>query len=740
MTAIKTLTASLFRPTTSLTGNEQPSIFRGENLVLRGQPGNSYFEVFGGNKNLGENYNIDAAAFRLTGTISFDAGDVIIRGVGTLFISELHIGQMIQAATEFFVVQEVTSNTRFVAYRAGITSAATQAARRMPQLFALNGKRGVLLSGNAIQFEKGHIVAVGSGELYVNGSVLGGTSLAAANKPQIALYRATTNDYAIRPLGFDSAPPKPVINTVAGGQKKMADGKNSFMIAYWHALPDGTDGYSNPCEVIKLDGAATPAPLLIDTTNSKTRYEFDFTTSLVGLPENAKGFIVYGSLSGKKSISTSGTTTTTSSPNETNYENGSWYRVAKIKVADLAANKAFVEYLDADIFDEVTGNNDAPPACEFVAKIEGKPLYISCYGKPRAVGGDASRRGDNPGPSCVVSKFANPDAAPAEWAASITNDIIGWFEGVGRIFLMTQASLDFIVSTGLMGTGFGGANGVELPIISRPYWKTGAANRYSITLVEDTIYGFSGGKLFQSIGNGDENSQKYEFSAPVEDIIRNWNGGHELTAQDSNNNSILFINSAAYKNAAGYWVTEILPFSLSRNAFLPLIILSNDTRDMVVCGVANIKEKLEFLAGGRASGGTFSVSTFRYDEPDASNPVTSMPYYLLWQPTDDGAENKSKKIHSIRPTGKFTGMSIQIHGASAGQSINIADMEKGLNSLSGNISFTNTSVETRDFFRRVSFKNLSMYAIRLAGAWNGSGAKDRLDEIAIEISLHGRER
>jgi hypothetical protein len=736
MTATKTLTASLFRPTSSLTGGEAPSIFRGENLVLRGASGGiPYFEVFGGNKDLAENYNLNAAAFKLTGTIDYTAGNQVVTGTGTAFISELHIGQMILSGTEVFVVQEITDNTHFVSFRAPSGSAAAQVGRRLPQLFQINGKRGVMLTGNAIQFEKGHIIAVGSGELHINGATLPGSSLTATNKPKIALYRATTADYEIRALGFANTPPKPVVNAVAGGTKKMADGKNSFMIAYWSALPDGTDGYSNPCEVVKLDGAA--APLAISTADGKTRYEFDFTTSLVGMPSNATGFVVFGSLSGKKSVSTSGGTATTTSPNETNYENGSWFRTHKIKVSDLVANKAFIEYLDSDVFEEVTGNNDAPPACEFVAKIEGKPMYISCYGRSR-VGGDAE--GSNPGQACVVSKYGNPDGAPTEWAASISHDIIGWFEGVGRWFLMTASTLDFIVSTGLLGQSFSGTQQLELPIISRPYWKTGASNRYSVILVDDTLYGFSGNKLFKSVGNGDENVQKYEFGSPVEDITRLWNGGFVLTAHDAKNNNVCFIYSAAYKNAQGYWVSLILPYSLFRDAWLPLIVLSSPTRDMIVSGAANINERMEFLAGGRVSGGTFQTSTFRFDETDTVNPLTSMPYYLLWQPSDDGEESKSKQIHSIRPVGKFTSMKIQIHGARPGEPLIVANMEAGANSISGDIAFPDTDEITRGLVGKMAYKNLAMYAIRLSGNWDGAGMKDRIDEIAVEVSTHGRAR
>lgn len=734
---IKTLTAALFRPTTSMTGNEPPAIFRGQNMVLRGSQGNYYFEVFGGNKNLAENYNLDTSNYKLTGTVSFNADDSTIRGTTTVFKSQLHIGQMVLVATEVFVVKEILSNTAFISDRAPKTTVSSQTGFRLPQLFELNGKRGVLLTGSAIEMPKGHIITAGSGELYVNGAVLAGTSLTASNKPKAAIYRPSTNDYAVIDLGYSATPPKPTITPVSGGTKGMADGKYSFMVSYWSGEPEGLGGWSNPCEVIKLDGSA--APIEIDTGASKTRFEFDFTASLVGMPANAKGFIVYGSLAGKKTISVQGATTTTTSPNETNYENGSWFRVAKILTTDLAAGDlAYIEYLDADIWEEVTGNNDHPPDCEYVIKIEGKPAYVSCFGK-RTV---ASDKGSNPGPGVVVGKFSNPDGAPTEWMATVSNDILGVFEGVGRWFVMTNNSLDFIVPTGLFGQSLQGGNDLELPIIARPYWRSGASNRYSITLIEDTLYGFSGKKLFRSIGNGDENVKKYEFGGVMKDVTRTWSSGYVFAVEDPKNSQVIFIHSAAYKNSSGYWVSEFYPFSLDSelNAWLPKIVLSSTTQDMIVSGAAVVNQQLEFLAGGRKAGGTWEMRTYRYDEEDLDTPLTSQPYYLVWQISDDGAENLSKVVSGVRPDGKFTSMNLQIHGARAGGELDITDMEDGTNSFTGNISFANSTQQTVYLEKRIKIKNLAKYAIRISGTWNGSGMKDRLDEIAVRFDVHGKRR
>lgn len=685
----------------------------------------------GVNLDTSANTTAGVAGFKLTGSVTINANDPVVVGTSSLFKSELHIGQLLLIDTEIIAIKSIETDTSCTSYRAPTTSGGGKSAYRLPQLFEIDRKRGVLLSGNAIKFELGHIIAAGSGELFINGATLSGQSLTASERPRIAIFKPASSDYVVRDLGFDAPPPKPTVSVIAGGTKRMVPGnKHSFMISYWAGVPEGTNGFSDPCEPLKLDVGGNP----IKIVNATDRFEMDFTPSLVGMPANAKGFIIWGSLGGKKSIAVQGATTTTTSPNETNYDNGPWYEIAKVLTTDLIAGDLYrFEYLDEDVGRVATGDNDRPPDCEFLAKMENKPTYISALGDARV----GKTSGTNPGPSCIPSKFANPDAAPTDWKASGKDKIIGWFEGVGRWFLMTASSLDFIVSTGLLGQAFQGGLNAEFPIIWRPYWKTGAANRYSITIVDDTLYGRSGGKLFTSIGNGDENVKKYDFGSVVNDIIQGWNDGYVYTVEDPTNSQILFIYSAARKNASGYWESDILPYSLLYNAFLPIRRLSSTTQDMVVSGVAVIDNKMEFLAGGRVSGGTFQTRTYRYGEDDPT--LTSMPWYVIWQPSDDGLEAGSKRIHMVRLTAKATSPVLQIHGAKPGNEINISNMETGTSPLIQK-SLTTTTVIKRALELTFRITGIAIYAVRLGGTWNGTGMKDRLDELAIEVSTHGKNR
>lgn len=825
---VKTLKAALYQPTTSLTGNASPTVYRGENVVLRGlSAGDPYFEVFTGNLNLNE----DFAGVIISGRLDFTAGDENIGGSsGTLFKSELHQGQMIQAENgEVFVVRKIVSDIAFISWRVPTVNGSSQRAYRLHQMFELKGERGVMLTGSAVKFDKG-IIFVGSGDLSSNGSNLGGPFTATA-RPQVLIFRPETNDYELRPLGFDFPPPAPTINVITGGTKALVDqNKYSFMASWWTGSPDGTDGQSDPCAVIKKDGAA--ADIKINGVNN--RFEADVTNCIAAAPTNAKGIIVWQSLGGKKVISTptAGSPTTTN-PNEGNFDYGPWYKAVKVpfysvtfapgdinigtdtitlvnhkfdtadrifiassgtaptftilgpaapippttagyiirvdddhfKIAatkdaaaagtadDITAAGAGVhtisylqtgdkfpfELLDSELGPVVTSGNKRPPLCEFVGEMAGRPVYISCFGEATT----AEREGANPGPYCAMSKYDNPDGVPREWTrvTKCKNDIVGFFPGPGRLFLATPSTMQFAATTGLQGQLAGVGIDTQVPMIVLDYWKTGLAHRYSATAVEDTVFGRSGGKLFQSIGNADENVKKYDFGGPVEAITRAWNDGHVQTYGDSKNNCVMFVSSADHKNDEGFWVSIVQPYSLTENlGWMPAIVLDDSTRDSIISGGAAVSERFEFLMGGRDGKGNISLATYRFDEPDPANPVTSVKYYVIWQPSDDGAERRSKKISMIRLVAKGTNVKIQFHGAKPGQDINVDNMMAGTGALLPDIAFANSSMVKRYLEIPLVLRNLGTYAIRYAGEWDGTGMPDQLHEIAIEVGLHGRPR
>lgn len=732
---LKSLKAALFRPTTALAGDAGPTLFRGVNWVLRGiKTGNPYFEIFKGNKDLGENHTLS----KLTGTVTFTANSEAVNGSGTVFLTELHPGQLILAGTEVLAVRRVDSNLAFTCWRAPATSAAGVKARFLLQMGEIDGKRYVMRTGSVVKTTKGHYIAVGSGTLKIDGDVLPNESLVASSRPKIAIFRRTTRDYIVEDLGFEDVPPQPTVEMIEGGTKGMRDlSKHSIMVSYWAGAPEGSDGFSNPCDPVRLDIDGNP--IRIDGDNNKLRV--NLTPSLVDAPDNVKGFIIWKSLEGKDIKTITGSTVTIESPNESLYQNGPWFQVAKVLTSDLLTGNLYeFDALDQDLGREVSGGNDRPVSSEYVVKIDGRASYVSCLGEGTTDTGD----GGNPGPSVVISKADNPDAAPLEWVATAASTIIGVLKSRASHLLLMASGIDIATPTGLYGQQTSQGRAPDLPLRIEPFWESGAANRYSMVVVDDNqLIGRSGGKFIKSISEGDKSTQRYEFGAIVEEITDTWNDGHVLTGDDSHNGQALFIHSAAYKNAQGYWVTEILPYLLL-DVWLPKIVLSSPTRDMIVSGVAKIDNNLDFICGGRVAGGAFEQRTYRFGAGETN--LTSMQAYLLWQPSDDGYELTSKQINSFQVTGKLTTPVLQIHGARSGGSLSIRNMENGTGDydttayFSGDITLGSSRKVKERLRKRVKIKNLSTYAVRLESNWNGRGIPDRLEEIVIGLDMHGRER
>jgi hypothetical protein len=81
MGEILKLGGTSFHPSAANTGNENTTVLRGKNMMLRGSEGSFYFEAYGGHKNLNE----PIPMMQLTGTISYQEDSLIVTGSGTRF-------------------------------------------------------------------------------------------------------------------------------------------------------------------------------------------------------------------------------------------------------------------------------------------------------------------------------------------------------------------------------------------------------------------------------------------------------------------------------------------------------------------------------------------------------------------------------------------------------------------------------------------------------------------------------
>ena len=795
-----------FAPSTSLTGGADINLFRAVNCRLEGTDGPPKIVATRPSKDLSINYDLSAET--LTGSITTNEGDTAVSGAGTAFTTELHVGQMIflekGTSTDVLVVRRIESDTSFIADRPAVETIGGGTGYWLPTAyFDVGGKRGVLRRGNAVRIDRGDIVMVGDGNLFLEGT---DTGFAATRKPK-RLARQTDGTYIENPLGFDTTPTTPAVGGVAGGTKGMLGGNYSYQFSWYNSA---TKGFSNPSDPAKVDsltaldiyvgpggraqvdftttlavktfldaavtigtgeinfgaahGRLTGDPvklrnfggaLPVDTgtgsalASAKTFYVIKtgantlklartkaladagtaivFTSAagggthvLYSMPANADGFRVWQSASGGG----------VALVNDTNFANGPWYKASEILLTDLTSSHiGYVECVDAALGAISSGDNDAPPECEFVTEFANYLMWISALGN--ATG--SSKNGTSPGNYVLCQKQSNVEAAPSDWAVSVGEEITGFAGGIGRLFCLTARAMPFISATGRTEISRLVPTGLDLPFTSRPFWSKGGISPHQVVTVQGDVFAWSGGKLLMSPRGSGEFTNPFEISTPVDDLTADWANGYVLLKHDPKNQQILAISSAVRKNVDGYWETDILPFDLATNTWQPLIRLTNSSRDMIVSAAEIIADRLEFLAGGRITGGSgYSAGTFRYDEADG----TSVPFWFFVTPADLGEEFRRKRVHSVRLTGRFEDAEVKVYGTRDGGEFDLDAVEAGTGALA-TVTLDDAAAITRQFRKKWRVRRLDLAGFRFAGVWAGTGEPSRIDEMVVELDVTG---
>lgn len=706
-----TLVSVPYKPSSPITGSEQ-TIYRGQNMLLRGVPGRQFYAAYNGSENLGE----PIPAVALTGTLAFSPASNVITGTTTAFQDELHFGQMVHIVGDRpLVVQSIDSQTQFTAYLPPTTTTASTTGYRVPGIFSLDTKRASLLWGNATLTDKGNIIAVGDGALYVNGSVLAGESLVATRRAQIALYDSAANNYSVEELGFDAAPN--TVNTaitVAGvGTKNMSLGYYSFRIAYYS---DITNGYGNPTATL-LSGGLTGYQ--IAGANAAFTFNFGATSAP---PSKATGYIIYAtSYSGSSAISA------------VNAIQGPWYELRRIPFTELSggtyAGTIVLDYVDNDLSASVVAFDlDPPPDAEWLSLFTGYVNLISTDGQ--GVNTTDRETTTSPGPYISPMLADNIDAYPATQKVPTEKgeNIIGFINAAGRMFPMTANTLQASTPTGLPSS----------PFTLRPFWQRGFATPNSLVCVDDTLYGFTTKGPYRSIATGDSAEASNDFASSVNAQMSEWSPGYVFLAFDPRNSCVCYIHSACSTNAQGYWETEIYPYSLINYDWMPRILLTSTTRDMIVTGAATVHNSMNFIAGGRRAATTDQFDTWSFDTGTGD----SVPWYLAWSFMDGGAEFTPKVIRKLRPRGAFTSGVMQIYGVTPDSAISVTDLEDGTNPLY-EVALTNSTTVTQYPVFKTRVRNLLMYTMRLEGISVSDGTIESLDqfqELTYEVDVAGQMR
>src|ERR1041385_4357391 len=455
----RTVRGGALIPTTPRSGNQGDSIFRVESMVLRGREADhQYWENLAAESDLGE----DAPLVALTGTLDLVEGDNTILGTGTLFLSELHIGQFVVVIdtdpTEVLVVKRIVSDTEYVAWVAPSVTLAAQTGYRMSILGTVNQDHYTMLWGSLLRLDKGSLLSAGNGAVRINGAGLPGIALTATPEPQISIYDSVTGNYANYTLGMDE-PVAPTLAAVGGGTKGMQGGGYSLVITPGRTA---TLGYNNPSP--RADVTIATGDMIeitfpaMDTTNGQDSWDVWVTPFSATLGADL------------------------------NYLNGPWFYYITVNTTQVSsAGGTFnIEYLDAEVEvnEIVSFDNDPPPQASGIQLLNFTPVWWGCRG-PSYTRSGVTTVDPAPGPFIAPAKPNNIEAAPVEiqFASSPPETLIGAVSAEGRIYLLTPNHLEIAQAT----------PDSRVPILIRPFWKDGFSNPYQLCVVDGYVYGFTVG-------------------------------------------------------------------------------------------------------------------------------------------------------------------------------------------------------------------------------------------------------
>jgi hypothetical protein len=421
-----------------------------------------------------------------------------------------------------------------------------------------------------------------------------------------------------------------------------------------------------------------------------------------------------------------------------NAANGPWFWTRTVDDTEVpaAGGTYILEYLDAEINSSprlTSFDNDPPADAEFVASASGYPVLVSCSGPPT----DDEPNGTSPGPTIIPFKPHNISAAPYildngarnEVPTSPPEPILGFYLAAGRIYLLTPNTLQIAVFVA----------DPDFPVQIRPFWKSGFSNPYALCFVNSTLYGFTSAGAIRSATEGEPGSEEHRFAADVEEIMSRWLPENVFVVDDQQNECVCYINSGFRLNDNDFYESEVCCFML-RSQTWSYHLITSETEDRIVSGAASVDGHMEFLAGGRLPGATWGVRTFRFDtsNPDAPEEV---PWMIGFQFTDAGGEQRPKKIKFPLIRAKLTSASFGLHGVEVNEDVDIDTFDAGTaGSKTGSIALPDSANVTWYPQLDVAVNEQLAFAPQLEGTWSGSGAKDQIHEIILEVIQQGSRR
>lgn len=764
--------------TAPLSGEAGDYIFRGRNMILRGGGEYAYAELWRGLFNTRENSTTPVSLAQVTGTLSKSVNNTLVTGTGTLFAEELIEGQTIVVRSSSgnypLIITTITSNTQMnVASLSAVFTGGT--AYRGITIQDVDNRRGTFERGSLIRLARGHYVGVGQGTVLFDDAGLPGTpSWSLLKQPQLLQVLPNSSGLAAIKLGMTAPTVLPVVVGGVGiGGIQMLPGRYSIRIV---PARTATGGFNNPGLPVSITLTDTTTVLRVqfppmDVVNgqdawrvyatlyttqeaasgpwyyvktltkdqlggtgtspfttiqyldaeiaSNDRLEFDnnpppyaaYVTSLGGIPLllgcNGLGKQMAGTASavaGQSGLTGTGTHFTLLQPGEFIYVGSSGGALTLFQIASIGSDTSIG--LTADAAASVSGNvytaNDAPGPV-----IRPAQPFVGGY---------------------------NIEAFPARLAVALNppETIIGFVEGIGRIYLLTSNRLHIATLSG----------DPSFPITVRPFWRTGFQNPQACVFVNGYLYGYTTNGATRSAGSGDVVEEEHSFAKPVEHDMANWNPGNVVIGYDPKNEAVVYIHSRDGISSSGFYYSTALMYMLRLGRWSTPIRLEGDTSypgDFFVTSCATVNGRL-FVTANIALASSAGFFVFEWDKiPDLST-MRRIQGYLASPFVDMGAEGFDKDIHGLQIVTNG-GSSIDpptanIYGAGSNVDIPLVALEQKLASASGNIIFTgslNVRVSQR---AKLNVQRLKDFSVRLdIDAQSSNTDAGRVDEVIIDGNI-----
>lgn len=119
----------------------------------------------------------------------------------------------------------------------------------------------------------------------------------------------------------------------------------------------------------------------------------------------------------------------------------------------------------------------------------------------------------------------------------------------------------------------------------------------------------------------------------------------------------------------------------------------------------------------------------------------NVDWYVVGQLSDSGDELRDKVVKSTHVTGKLTDASFGVFAYGPDDDIDVAVIESGnAAATTGAVALTDSAQVTQTERHQVNVPNTEVFTVRVEGVYDGTGVKDRVDEIVTEIAEQGIKR